>query len=429
MLFDHAIAQFTHLFYLDGAIKTMPRLLRHRLIILLLFVWICTGKVMAQHEYVVTVDPATGTISRFDSIPGVMYIAPHAIFDDKNRRFLFVGLPSDFSTHTLFSIDALTGKVITKALLPKDPTLISLRYDRSSGILYGITISSGIYSLVSVDANTGSYTAISSIKSMRGLAEEMIIDNNNHRIFLNCLDTSNQFALICIDVNGNLLSKVTIPNITGMQYDNSTNKLYGLHYTGTQEQLLQVDPSTGTTSLTGNLPPELFGILQFDQTFDEIQHRFILAGNNNSGVSRLYFIDVATGAVVYNPLVPASANAIDKDNVIQFRYSNSLNKLYALHWKGTPDTTAEVLGCSLDANTKIYQNPSGNLLTVNKTPTKCQVRIGLYTLLGQPILENKILSDGQNNILLPPLATGIYLYKFSSGNHILQTGKIMITHH
>lgn len=382
---------------------------------------------MAQHEYVAIVDPATGAISRFDSIPGVMYIAPHAIFDDNAKRFLFIGMPSNQFSQTLFAIDAITGKVVSKALLPKAPMLISLRYDESSHILYGITLvsGSGNYSLVSIDINSGAYSTIANIKSIRSLSQEMMIDNN-HNIILNCVDTSGHFSLTRLDVNGNLLSKVAIPNITGMQYDNSTAKLYGLNYSGTQEQLLQVDPLTGATSVICTLPADLLGTLQYCQTFDERGHRYFFAGASKDGINRLFSIDVNTGTVLYDPQTPAS-NVIDKENVIQFRYSNSLNKLYALNWKGTPDTTATVLECSLDANTKIYPNLSGNLLIVNKTPTKCQVRMGMYTLLGQVILENKILSDGQNNIPLPPLAAGIYVYKFFSGNTILQTGKIMIT--
>ena len=103
----------------------------------------CIGKVSAQHEYVVTLDPATGAVGRFDSIPGVMYIGSHAIFDDNAERFLFVGLSPNMSTRTLFSIDAFTGRVVSKALLPKDPNLISMRYETSSHVLYAVTLSSG----------------------------------------------------------------------------------------------------------------------------------------------------------------------------------------------------------------------------------------------------------------------------------------------
>ena len=85
------------------------------------------------------------------------------------------------------------------------------------------------------------------------------------------------------------------------------------------EQLIQVDPLNGSVSIIGNLPADQFGFLQYDQTFDEIRHRYIFAGTTKDGVASLFSIDANTGSVIYSPPVPASANAIDKDNVIQFR--------------------------------------------------------------------------------------------------------------
>lgn len=395
----------------------------YRIIIILLFLYTQIDKVAAQHEFVATIDPEKGTIHRIDSIPGVMWIAPHAVLDDNNKRLLFVGLPPDHSSYSLYSIDAISGRLISKALLPKSPALISFRYDNPLNILYGITVASGVYSLVSIDPNTGIYSTINTIKAMRSLSEEMIVDNNSHRIFLNCLDTSSHFTLISLDIKGNLLSKVTIPNVTGLQYDNTTNKIYGLRYNGTQEEFINLDPSTGSVSTISSLPADLFGIIQYSTTFDETQHRFIFAGGNKSGSARLFTVDVNTGTVIYSPTAPASANSVDKDNVIQFRYSNSLKQLYALHWKAFDNVTSST--CDVTA-TKIYYNP-GNSLIVEKAPTTCVISMTLYTELGQVILNNKLLSDGYNKFRLPLLPAGVYFFQLFSGNNFLQRGKLLIS--
>ena len=402
----------------------MRKWLLYRFFVTILCAWIY-GSSMAQHEHVAVIDAITGKINKFDSIPGVMYIAPHADFDDHNRRFVFIGRPPDNSSSALFSIDAITGKVLTKAILPKSPTLISLRHDNASHVLYGITVQSGIYTLVTIDVNTGIYTKVNTIPDMESMAEEMIIDHTNHRIFLNCISKGR--ALICLDMNGNLISKIALPNISDLQYDRNTNKLYGLHYTGTVEQLQQVDISTGVVSTISNLPADVVGIYQYSTTYDESNHRYFFASSNGAGVARLYAVDAYSGAVISNPIIPVT-NAYNKDNVLQFRYSNSLKQLYSLHWKAAENTGTTFADCSLAADTKIHYNAAGNFLAVDKTPTTCVIKMTLYTELGQVVMNNRLIENGYNQVRLPFLASGFYFYTLSSENKILKSEKIMLPH-
>jgi len=408
----------------------MLKLLLYRIIIVLLFLCIHSSPVIGQHEYLVTVNPSNGVLNKIDSIPGVMYIElfRHTTFDETNNRFIFVGLPPDQSTQSLISLDAVTGKIVSKAPVPKNPTMTGLRYAASLHTLYGLTISSGTnYALVSVDVNSGAYTTLTTIGGVQVISDEIMIDNNNHRLFLNCLDTGGGFSLACIDaVNGNIISRVPFKKMNDLQYDNTTNKLYGLYGMSGQWQLAEVSISTGLISVIGNLPPDLSGILQGNSTFDEKNHRFIFAGADNGGTPSLYSIDAATGTVIYKTPVPASSNNVDKDNVIQFRYSNSLNQLYALHWKAHPDTVIAT-STSSDNDTKVYtSSQGGNLLIYNKPTTSYPVRMSFYTTLGQVIIENRLLTEGLNKIALPTLASGIYFYKLYSANGILRSGKVFI---
>ncbi|MEO8174010.1 MAG: hypothetical protein ABI581_13035 [Sediminibacterium sp.] len=395
----------------------MPKQLSYKTILAILLLFVHANKLAAQHEYVATIDPVNGTIKRLDSVPGVMYINPHAVLDENNMRFLFIGLSADQLNRSLYSIDMVTGKMVSKAVLPKSPSLITMRYDGPLDRLYGITVLSGVYSLVSIDTKTGVYTTINTIKSMRSLAEEMVIDNH-HRIFLNCLDTTGRFALISLDVNGNLLSKNTLPNITGLQYDNTVDKLYGITYNGTQNQLAQVDPLTASVTNVSNLPTDLMGVLQYSTTFDEHNRRYIYGSGTN-----LISIDVKTGSVLYKTPAPASSNAVDKDNVIQFRYSYTLRELYTLHWKAKEEIISP---CALSADFKTHYNLLTRSLIINKTPTTCITKMTLYTGEGQVVIENKLISNGYNAIRLPALTPGLYIAKMFSGNHLLRSDKVLI---
>lgn len=398
------------------------------IVIIILLVCAHINPVAAQHEFVVTIDQANGVINRLDSIPGVRWVEPHAILDDRNKRFLFVGAPPDQLTRSLFSIDAVTGKVISKAPIPKTPALITLRNNDVTQTLYGVTVASGVYNLISIDPATGAYTTIRQIKSMRSMAEEMIIDHTHQRIFLNCIDSASSHSLISIDFSGNLLSQVSIPNITGLQYDHTSNMIYGLRLNyPTSQYLIKVDPSTGAITNIAGLPEEMVGVIQFSTTFNEAQHQYIFASGGKNGDARLFSADVNTGAIVHNPAAPVSANAIDKDNVREFRYSNTLKRLYSLHWKASDNISTTPLPCDQNGNTKMVFNRSGNFIAVEKPTTPCELRMILYTGTGRPVLGSKLLQNGYNKIQLPYLVAGVYYYKLFSGTSLVKGGQLLIS--
>lgn len=407
----------------------MPRSPSYKtIVIIILLVGAHINPVAAQHEFVVTIDQANGVINRLDSIPGVRWVEPHAILDDRNRRFLFVGAPPDQLTRNLFSIDAITGRVISKAPIPKSPALITLRNNDVSQILYGVTVASGVYNLISIDPATGAYTTIRQIKAMKSLAEEMIIDQTNQRIFFNCLDSTSHFSLLSVDFSGNVLSQVSMPNTTGLQYDHTSNMIYGLRLNyPTSQYLIKVDPSSGAITNIASLPEEVIGVIQFSTTFNETQHQYIFASGGKNGDARLFSADVNTGAIVHSPAAPVSANSIDKDNVREFRYSNALKRLYSLHWKASDNISTTPLPCEQNGNTKMVFNRSGNFLTVDKPITPCELRMVLYNGTGRPVLGSKLLQNGYNKIQLPYLVAGVYYYKLFSGASFVKGGQLLIS--
>jgi hypothetical protein len=95
-------------------------------------------------EYLVSVDPATGSFTTIDSIPGVEAIAsnPHyTTFDEINHRYIFMGI--DLSgVSRLYSVDVNTGNVTYDPPFPMVPdpgdNVIELKCDNSNGTLYAL---------------------------------------------------------------------------------------------------------------------------------------------------------------------------------------------------------------------------------------------------------------------------------------------------
>jgi hypothetical protein len=420
------LAYLNYFKYLDGTITfcAMIRRIFHISFAVVLLIIARVNKASAQHEFMATIDPASGVIQKFDSVPGVMYISPHAVIDDHNKRFLFIGMPPDMSTSSLYTVDAVTGKLRSKTLLPKTPILISMKYNDQNDQLYGMVLSSGVYSLVSIDPIAGVYTNIRTINAISSMNDQMLIDNNQH-LLINCVGSGGKFTLVTIDLGGNLVSTFVIPNINGLQYDPVSSSLYGLSYSNGRNQLLQVNPSNGVTTSIGMLPADFAGAIQYSHTFDKNKRHYILGSG-----SRIMSIDVNTAAVIYDPVAPVSSNAVDKDNVINFRYSNALQKVYALHWNSKSSTVATVnpvAACTSAANFKVFYNRPGNTIVVNKAPTACIVRMSLSTELGQVLIPGQLIADGTNIIKMPAVVTGTYFIRFYSGNALLRGEKIFIS--
>ncbi len=81
--------------------------------------------------------------------------------------------------------------------------------------------------------------------------------------------------------------------------------------------------------------------------------------------------------------------------------------------------------CNLSIKTRLYPNPTGNILLVDKKPTKCKVTMRLYNVLGQTVMKNVTIKDGTTQIRLSGLSVGVYYYKFVSDERTVFTGTVV----
>ncbi|HEY5391806.1 MAG TPA: T9SS type A sorting domain-containing protein [Hanamia sp.] len=373
----------------------------------------------SQHEYLTKVDLATGKYTKLDSIPGVRYILLFELttIDPINNRVTFVGGPS-LTQFSLCTVDASDGKILFKAALPNYSNLISLAYSSISGLLYGLIVQSGAYSLATINVQTGNYSVINTL-NVDGV-NEMVVDDLHKVIYFNGTLNGNLQTFTVNTLTGEVVKSVAA-NTSNLVYDNSRGKLYGI-----SPDLLfgSLDPATGIFTTINALPSDVIGITQGDATFDEKDQLYIFTASDNQGQSFLYSINATTGMVVSKAAV-SEANDINIENLIQYRFDNSSQILYALHWEPKMNETVEDSSCNLTMKIHLYPNPYSDHLFINKDPTICKVYLNLYNALGQLLLTGQAINDGRNDINLSYLPQGVYFYDFYSNGKRLLTGRIV----
>jgi hypothetical protein len=337
--------------------------------------------------------------------------------DEVNNRVIFVGGPSP-TEFSLLTLNASNGHILSQAPLPDYRNLIALSYSAGEGLSYGIMVQSGTYSLVTINPATAHYSAISTLAVDE--VTEMVVDDLHHVIYLNGLLNGIPQLLTVNTSNGNVINRVA-SGVSDLVYDNSKGKLYGI---GPDKFFGSLDPATGIFTQIKKLPPEVVGTTQGNTTFDEKDRLYLFTGSDNEGQTFLYSIDAITGEMIYKAPVSITNDA-DKENLVQYRFDNSSQTLYALHWEPKQDATAADSSCSLTMKIHLYPNPSGDILIINKAATKCKVSLNLYNSLGQLLITGKMIDDGENRLKLSHLPEGVYYYEFYSNRKRLLTGRVV----
>ncbi|MEO8770270.1 MAG: T9SS type A sorting domain-containing protein [Ferruginibacter sp.] len=403
---------------------------------------LCTHAAEAQTEYLVTVNPLNANISKIDSLQDVRWIQADPAYNEFTKSFTFIGLyQSNQAPVYLYTINALTGAVMSNPAIPVNNNISHLKYSKSSGKLYGIiyNYSTNMFSLVEVNTNTGNYVILRDFPGYT--LYDFTIDEINQRMFIRARNniSGSNFYIYTIDlVSVNIISQVATSTCAAIQYDNITHKIYCISPGNSQVTLriATVNELTGIVSPIADIPSVQGMRAGAHQTFDEVQHLYYFVGNNSNMAGEfLYAIDVNTGAAVSSPLIPASDSGLDYDNLIFFRYDNISEKMYAMFWEARTihepppiviDTSAIIDStCNLKLVTKVYTNPYSHRLVIDKGATLCKVSLNIYNMLGQVILKGKIINDGHNEIEFSNFSTGIYFYKFISNGKTLLTGRFL----
>ncbi len=411
-----------------------------------LFLILFAFKVSAQLEYLVTVEPDSGNFTKKFLLPDVRWIVtlPHyVVFDEANQRYIFRGTDEAQVKYYLYSVDVNTGQIVSMPEFPilEDPkdVVLELQYDNAAHKLYGLRWdeSEQREELIRIDPATGVITVVKVIpllKSIYNLPNRKTIDKNQHRMFFSGGEFNNKPRLYCIDLNtGNVLNKPLFPvltntldNVTDVQFDNSLNQLFGLHWNtaDNSEYLISIDPVTGTFTKLFSLPNVRWSsAIPNCTTYDEINHRLIFMGGDIQGNWYLYSIDVQTGAIVSAPSFPVLEDPLD--NVIELQFDNSTGILYALHWDNA--RTIKVNDpLSQSSQFTIAPNPVSTETTLRLNTAFAETVVYLYNAQGQVVRQWTY--DHQTNAVIDckNLPKGSYFISVIGDHRQIGVQKILV---
>jgi hypothetical protein len=211
-----------------------------------------------------------------------------------------------------------------------------LEFDDSTKTLYGLYYNGNALTMnfVSINEVTGAVNIINQVPITAFATGVYTYNQADHQYMSFGVNTNGQY-IFCIDaLTGQIVN--TIPfgsgsGINNIKFDNTTGTLYG---TG-NGRLMQIDRSTGNiTVLTTTSDIQYMSAYPSYTTYDEIHHRYIAGGTNNSGIMRLISLDMNTYQTLSRPVFPTGINP--GENVVELKYNNHSGILYALHWGTEP---------------------------------------------------------------------------------------------
>lgn len=300
----------------------------------------CSGQV----EYLLKIDPITGTLTKIDVIPNVNWITTFprtTTFDHFNQRYSFRGGDAAFNW-SLVTVDAITGALVYSPPYPQltdpDDNVIETQYDGTNGNLYAVHWDDSAQTeyFVSVDPATGVHTIIAPLPGVQYIANSTF-DHVNRNYILDAIDNIGDRRIYTIDVvTGAILTNpVFAPfqamndNISELQYDSGAGIAYGLYYHSNPGQFsfCSVDVSTGNYTIISSLPvTTIYGFPGY-VTYDPNNGRYFFRAFSDL---KFYTIDVTDGSIIAAIDLPTFCDS--DDNIIETQYDNTGNEMYAIHW-------------------------------------------------------------------------------------------------
>lgn len=408
--------------------------MKNRTFILITFIFFALKIANGQTEYLIKLDPSTGSYTKIDSISGVKWIQPSVkTFDAANQYFTFVGWDANNNLF-LYSVDVNTGLLVSNpsfnVLTDPSDNICNFQYSSRSKQLYAIhwDNSKNTEYFVSINTLTGAFTIIDSIPGIKWINGKSTFDRNNDQYIFQGADNDGKWHLISIDVNtGQIISNPLFPalldpqdNIVELKYDNLSNKLFGLHWDNSEnrEYFVSIDINTGTFTIIDSIPGVAWVSTGIYTTLDEKNNRYIFSGVDKNNNWRLYTIDISSGHIISSPIFPILNDS--KDNIMSLE-ADSQGNIYGLHWDNL-DFNFNDNNIFMNA----LPNPFSEQCVIILDKTYQDIETIIYNSLGQVVKRETSFNSSKVLIQRDGLASGLYYFNVI-GNHInLGTTKMRI---
>jgi gliding motility-associated-like protein len=312
----------------------------------------------AQYDWLATLNYKNFTLNRIGpgSFPNVSGVSS-ATYDQNHQRYLFLANVDTIGFVYLYTIDALTGAILSSPLCPATihqlQLVQGLEYDNATDTLYGISGTDFCW----IEPATG---AVHSIGSLPNTPWPLFIasafDTRDHWYIC---ETSAGLAVFDA-ASGNIVYNWTIADsVADLKFDNATGQLYGVDVSASlsSPQFDSITLATGEKHPITALPPMYvqgsgyiggysYGAGNYydvgSYTIDEQGSKYIFLATDpdtSTCVNQyLYALDIPAGAVSSKILLPFSNVSYFRpglepgEYIAYYCFDNLRGVLYALDW-------------------------------------------------------------------------------------------------
>jgi hypothetical protein len=378
----------------------------------------------AQGEFVVQINPETGTIIKTGPpIAGITYIYPDdRALNENSGTFFF---PSALPTQSLFQIKLADGSTVSS---PPYNDLFFFQFDNSTGKLYGIDrdLVTDTKFLVEINPITGIPTVLGPTV-LPGTAVYSgafsTFDETNHRFIFLAPPT------ILYTLNATDGSIIFQPNLTlganqsivSFVYANTANTLFAM----IQDMNLQkfymatIDLETGVSTPFGN--GFTVGRGNGSATIDETNGLYYYMYQSDLG----YFVastSLSSGEFLNNAQLPAEDG---EDNFFSLKFNHLDQNLYSIHWDAV--ITSNVWQGNVEENgVKISPHPMIDYAVFQFEKPLLDAQMVIYNEIGQVVKTVETFSGETLEITREGLPGGGYFFQVFEKKGLIFSGNFLI---
>jgi len=247
------------------------------------------------------VDPITGAMISVVATGASAIAIGTTAFDHSTSRFFFLSRNAAGQAE-LYIVNLLQGTVSHKTLSPYVVAPV-LAFDALTETLYGGWFNSGQLEITSIDPMTGLMIPVINSGATSLVQGTVTFDSNSGRLFFECKNSTAQYGLCVVNVRQGTASYTPLSaSITSplLEFDTSTNTLYGASLDSGQVEISSIDPMTGL--MTPIVATGTSSVLQGSSTFDPSTGRFFFETENSANQAELYVVNLPQGTVSHMPL-------------------------------------------------------------------------------------------------------------------------------
>jgi len=393
----------------------------------ILFLLVSAGSLHAQfHESLVKIDPCNLKVKKIDSIPGMMYIVNNlTTYDEVHHRYIVVGTTPAYTPYTLYTIDAITGKILHQPLFATNfnggtvsaTTFRGLEYDAATDSTFILAFNSNTQqlALASVDLATGNIYPKAPLPTIYTMWGSTAFDKNHHRYFFCGGD------YYVLDANtGAVLKNFPNNSALGMvRYSNTDDRLYGLNASANGDMLDTLDLNNGTVTNLFTIPNT--GSMMMNPlilAMDQKSSRYFFVCMYASGQTHLMTVDMKGGAALCDPIDTILSPFGNGTNLCEFHYDNVLDTMFGLIWAKdsffTPGVKDNIV--ELESNFQLHPNPVNDRLFVENFANGNN-SASIYNAMG--VLQMKDINLDKGSIDVSLLHDGMYFISIQTKTGML----------